>query len=373
MKESDRSMPQSSATPFSAEAMEILAHLMLSPDAEMGVAWTRENLGTLSDENRQVLLELAHSNHVVIRGLERYRQLMLLAGDSAQASWAETQIATEHKRIGHALEFLDAAFKAFDATGLDVTVIKSLDHWPDFGSDIDLYTNAPSETVIELMKSRFNATVADRSWGDRMAGKWNFDIPGLPEAVEIHIGRLGQTGEQLVLASQLPARSRPAEFAGHSLRVASASDRIMISTLQRMYRHFYFRLCDIADSAALVNSGAVDFDDLRRAATAAGIWEGVATYLVLVSDYSRQYTRKNLPLPAFVREAARFGGEVIYFGKSFLRVPIFPQSAVLYGTQLTDLIRTRKLQSSARLAVLPWLATAAAIGHKITGSDKGIW
>ena len=25
----------------------------------------------------------------------------------------------------------------------------------------------------------------------------------------------------------------------------------MISTLQRMYRHFYFRLCDIVDTAAL--------------------------------------------------------------------------------------------------------------------------
>ena len=366
-------MPQTSATPFAAEAMEILAHLMLAPDAEADSASIYEKLRTLTAENRRTLLELAHSNHVVVRGLERYRDLTLLRGDNAQANWAEMEVATERQRIGKALDFLDAAFRAFDAAGLDVTVIKSLDHWPDFGSDIDLYTNAPSETVIGLMQKQFGATVADRSWGDRMAGKWNFDIPGLPEAVEIHIGRLGQTGEQLVLASQLPGRSRPAEFANHSLRVASASDRIMISTLQRMYRHFYFRLCDIADSAALVNSGAVDFDDLRRAATAAGIWEGVATYLVLVSDYSHQYARKDLPLPAFVREAARFGGEVIYFGKSFLRVPIFPQSAGLYGTQLTDLIRTRKLQSGARLAVLPWLATAAAIGHRITGSDKGIW
>jgi hypothetical protein len=147
----------------------------------------------------------------------------------------------------------------------------------------------------------------------------------------------------------------------------------MISTLQRIYRHFYFRLCDIADSAWLVESGAVDFDDLRRCAVDAGIWEGTATYLAIVSDYVKEYRGVGLELPRFVRETARFGGEEVYFGRSFLRVPIMPQSVRLYGTQLSSLLRKRELQSSARLGLLPWLATAAAVGHKITGSDKGIW
>src|ERR1019366_6398943 len=35
-----------------------------------------------------------------------------------------------------------------------------------------------------------------QSWGDRLAHKWNFRIPGLPRLVEIHVGCLGQTGEQ---------------------------------------------------------------------------------------------------------------------------------------------------------------------------------
>jgi hypothetical protein len=50
-----------------------------------------------------------------------------------------------------------------------------------------------------------------------------------------------------------------------------------------------------------------------------------------------------------------------------------PQSAKLYGSQLAGLLRKRELQSGARLSLLPWLATAAAVGQKITGSDKGIW
>jgi hypothetical protein len=31
----------------------------------------------------------------------------------------------------------------FYAQSCEITVIKSLDHWPDFGSDLDLHTNAP--------------------------------------------------------------------------------------------------------------------------------------------------------------------------------------------------------------------------------------
>jgi hypothetical protein len=36
-------------------------------------------------------------------------------------------------------------------------------------------------------------------------------------------------------------------------------------------------------------------------------------------------------------------------------------------------LRKLELSSCARLSLLPWLATAAAVGQKITGSDKGIW
>jgi hypothetical protein len=140
-----------------------------------------------------------------------------------------------------------------------------------------------------------------------------------------------------------------------------------------MYRHFYFRLCDILDSAGLVESDAVDYADLRSAAERAGIWEGVATYLAIVSDYVEQYRGSGINLPHFVRASARFGGGEVFYRKNFLRVPIMPQSAGLYGLQLTGLLKKRELHSTARLGLLPWLATAAMVGQKITGSDKGIW
>ena len=327
----------------------------------------------MSREEFDELVHLADLNHVIIRGLKVFREMAAARRDLVRIEWAETAMAAELARIQNAIKYLHEICSALEIERHNVTVIKSLDHWPDLGSDLDLYTDADPREIVELMKSTFGAELAQRSWGDRLANKWNFLIPGLREAVEIHMGRLGQTGEHVGMASRLMKRTRVIAVDDYQFRVPSASDRIMISTLQRMYRHFYFRLCDIVDSAALAESGGIDYDDLRASATNAGIWEGVATYLVIVSDYVKSYRGSGIDLPGFVKNDARFGGAEIYFGKDFLRVPIMPQSAKLYGKQLAGLMRRRELHSGARLSLLPWLATAAVVGQKITGSDKGIW
>jgi len=358
------------------ESMMVMLSRLLLARSEAGKALmlpAPNELAGISHDDFDSLVALASSNHVVVRGLEIVSGILLAAHERGRADWAAAAVEAERARIAKAVERLGAICSAFDREGLDVTVIKSLDHWPDLGNDLDLYTNASGARVCELMRRRFGAKIAPRSWGDRLASKWNFNLPGLPEAVEVHAGRLGQTGEHVGFASRIPARARMVERGGRGFRVASPTDRLMVSTLQRMYRHFYFRLCDIVDSAELIASGAVDYDDLQRTAQHAGIWEGVATYLVIVSDYVRQYRGKDLGLPAMVTRSARFGGSLVYFSGDFLRIPILPQSAGLYRMQLAEMLRRRELHSSARLGLLPWLATAAAVGQKITGSDKGIW
>lgn len=338
----------------------------LAGDSTLGLA-------TMGRPEFDQLVALAHSNHVILRALDVFLQVQQSTGNAERAEWATTAMATEQARIRQAIPYLRAICDAFETEDLDVTVMKSLDHWPDLGSDLDLYTNAAPEAVVSLMARRFNATMAERSWGDRLAQKWNFVVPGLAESVEFHIGRLGQTGEQLYLAAHLPQRARQVQIDGWSFPVPHTSDRLMISTLQRMYRHFYFRLCDVIDSATLIAAGLVDFDDLQRAATEAGIWEGVATYLVIVSDYLKAHGSPGPGLPDAVARAARFPGTRVYFAREFIRVPIAPESMNLYRTQLAGLFGRGQLASGARLCVLPFLATAAFLEQKRTGSDKGIW
>jgi hypothetical protein len=348
----------------SNDLLDLLSRLLFSET-------TGGTLPLLSRKEFQEMLSLANSHHVVRRSMDVLRGMMATAHDYDRYEWATEAI--ERERIDNAVSFLQEICGNLASEGCEIIVIKSLDHWPDLGSDVDLYTDADPAQVIDVMTRVFDAQITTRSWGDRLANKWNFSIPGLPELVEIHMGRIGQTGELIGFAGSLMERSRSLQIEDHLFRVPAAEDRLMICTLQRMYRHFYARLCDIADTAELLESRIVDFDDLQSSAEASGIWEGVATFLTIVSDYVHKYRGRGILLPSSVRSAARFGADQVRFGRGFLRVPILPHSARLYASEWTTLMLNGQLRSTARLSLLPCLATVAAIGQKITGSDKGIW
>jgi hypothetical protein len=339
------------------------------PEATYGF----DTLADAEDAELADLLALASSNHVIVRAFGRLEERMAAAGNDRVSEWAASAIENERRRIGHALPFLDSICGALEEGGCEVVVIKSLDHWPDLGSDLDLYTDAAAGNVVAIMRNRFGAHPEPRSWGDRLANKWNFVVPDLPELVEVHVGRLGQTGEQIAIAGALAARSREVEIGAHVFRVPSLEDRLLISTLQRMYRHFYIRLCDVADTAKVLESDAVDYPRLRRSARSGGLWEGLSTYLCIVSDYVKWYGGRQISLPSAVTMAARFGSDQVSFSKKFLRIPILPHSVSLYATELKRLMLNGELRNTLRLSLLPCLATAAALEFKITGSDKGIW
>jgi hypothetical protein len=331
--------------------------------SQTGAGYGRQDFGELWG--------LASSHHVIMRTFPALHRLMVGVGNDG-ADWVDRAIAKERARIDHALSFLSPICQALEQAG-NVIVIKSLDHWPDLGSDLDLYTNSESADVVAIMRDRFKALTAERSWGDRLANKWNFIVPGLPELVEVHVSRLGQTGEQVAVTNSLVARASAGQFGPHTLWVPASENRLIVTTLQRMYRHFYFRLCDVADTARLVDSGTVNYDYLESLARSAGLWDGLATYLVTVSGYVESFRGESLRLPDLVTNAARFGNERVSFRRQFLRIPIFPQAAGLYASEWKRLLLNGELQSTLRLSLLPGLAAAAALEMKLTGSDKGIW
>ena len=358
----------------SHKSLDLLSRLLFTPGhpSSKTEALAAE-IAAISRDEFDDLVTLANLNHVIIRGMEIFLEIARDAHDEVRAEWASLRWRRSMRASTTRCPF---CMRSVTPSRRKDWMSRSSSPWitgPTLAATW-IFTPTPTRTAVAaLMSKRFQAQIAARSWGDRLARKWNFDIPGLPEAVEIHMQRLGQTGEQVAIAAGLAGRARVVQVGEQTFRVPAVSDRLMISTLQRMYRHFYFRLCDIVDSAGLVEARAIDYQDLRFSAKVAGIWEGVATYLAIVSDYVKQYRGTGLDLPEIVTAAARFGGEQVFFARAFLRVPIMPQSAKLYGSQLTGMLQKGELQSSARLSLLPWLATAAAVGQKITGSDKGIW
>ena len=184
--------------------MTLLSRLLLADEGNaQAESELKAELLSHSPSQLDDLLVLAQLNHVVVRGLQAFLRLVGAENDVPRIQWAEPALAQECARIDTAVLFLEEICGAFMERGHGVAVIKSLDHWPDLGSDLDLFTDATPEQVCRLTKRRFDAQLAARSWGDRLARKWNFILPGLPEAVEAHVGRLGQTGEQVSIAASV--------------------------------------------------------------------------------------------------------------------------------------------------------------------------
>lgn len=330
-------------------------------------------LSSLTLEQRQDFVELADSNHVVIRAFEVLNRVAGNRGNSDIQAWAVEVLSKERARITNAFNQLEPICNALEEAGCPTVVMKTLDHWPDLGNDLDLVSTGAKTKILDVFTRQFGAKIEARSWGDRLSCKWNFALPNLPEAIETHIGRLGQTGEHTGLAQRFIDRRVTVNVGGHQFFVPAPEERIFAATLQRMYRHFYFRVCDILNAASVVESGKLDFRELRAAANVAGIWPGVASFLKIVSDYVQRYRGTGLNLPADVIADATVSGDKIYTRARFLRLPIMPYGARLYTQQITQAAFSGNVPATFRLSLLPPLASAAAVAFKITGSDKGVW
>lgn len=330
-------------------------------------------LSSLSPQQRQDFVELADSNHVVIRAFEVINRVAGNRGNAELQAWAVGVLASERARIANALDQLQPVCDALEEEDCPSVVMKTLDHWPDLGNDLDLVSLGRRADIVRVFTKGFNARIEARSWGDRLANKWNFSLPGLRESIETHIGRLGQTGEHIELARRFIDRRVVSQVNGHKFFVPAPEERIFAATLQRMYRHFYFRVCDILNAASLVDSGKVNFVELQNAAERAGIWPGTASFLNIVSEYVEQYRGYGLTLPREVTAAATVGADKMYTRGRFLRVPIMPYGVKLFARQLTQMAIRGNVPATLRLSLLPPLASAAAVASKITGSDKGVW
>lgn len=330
-----------------------------------------EQIFGMSEEHFREFLELADTHHVTVRALRVVEKAAMDRQRSQFTNWCREMIETESARISTAAEWLQVIVHTLQDSGCQVVVIKSLDHWPDLGSDLDLYTSGSPERVVQIMQQKLQAELEPRSWGDKLANKWNFQVPGLKELIEIHVRYLGQTGEQKLMAQRVIERSVWKEINGRDFPVPAPEERVLISTLQRMYRHFYFRLCDMADFAILLANGKVNFDELRRGAELGGIWPGVASFLVIVANYVNGFGG-SISLPREIVQAARASDLNVQFRGDFLRVPMKP-AAGLYGSQLLNAGRHGDLRAISRLPLLPPLAVSALVAFRLTGSDKGVW
>jgi hypothetical protein len=104
-------------------------------------------LNSLTPEQRQDFVELADSNHVVIRAFEVLNRVAGNRGNASIQAWAVETLAKERARISNALKHLEAVYNALEEEGCPTVVMKTLDHWPDLGNDLDLVSTGPRQRL----------------------------------------------------------------------------------------------------------------------------------------------------------------------------------------------------------------------------------
>ena len=329
------------------------------------------DLAKAGPEARTKFLSLADSHHVILRALQPL-STMAKSQNTEVAEWGCNALSREKAKIADSLKFLANICTTLEDAGIQITVMKSLDHWPDIGNDLDLYTPCDRHKVCRAMTQSFEAHLKHRTWGDRLAQKCNFGVQGLPKSVEIHHGCLGQTGEHIALAKRFHTKRVSQKVGDYTFMVPAPEERIIAATLQRMYRHLYIRVCDIVNTHSILQSGELDFEELRYAADLGGIWPGVATYLRIVTEFVRKVRGTAYALAPQVLAASRFGMDEVFVRGIWLRVPV-RLATKLYGKQLCHMATRRDLHGVIRLSLLPPLASVARLSYMLTGNPSGIW
>ena len=327
----------------------------------------------LDEKGREEFFRLADAHHVIIRALQPLQRQAHAIGDEELVALTQRVLSREHDRIARALTYLERVCTRIKAAGCEVTVIKTLDHWPDFGSDLDLFTTGDERRLVQVLKNEMRARHCMRTPGDCIAHKRSFAVPGLPERVELHINRLGPVGEHVELAKRFVTRCQPANFNGFTFQIPAPEERVIAGTLQRMYRNLYVRICDVLNTASLIERQMLDFVDLREAAEEAGIWPGVATFLTLAADYVGKYRGERSEIPDSVVASSHFGADRTMVRGGYFRFPALPYGLGLYVGQLRHAASSGDIPGTARLSLVPPLASMGALAYAVTGNSGRVW
>jgi len=129
------------------ETLAVLHLHALTPQGERGetnpqVEVALSGLQNKSKEEWSEFLSFAELQRVRLRTLQLLEKWNGAGAVASRFGDLENVAQVEQQQISHALTVLDKVVSALELTGHSPIVIKTLDHWPDIGSDLDLFIAA---------------------------------------------------------------------------------------------------------------------------------------------------------------------------------------------------------------------------------------
>jgi len=277
-------------------------------------------------------------------------------------------IDKEKIRLKKAIEGIGKVTREFNKRGYHLLVIKTLDNYPDLGHDIDLYTDAPIVDIDEIFINKFKAKLQPPTFADRLSRKRNYKIDSYG-TFEVHCSRLGELGEDNLLAQDLILNGVKIEIGGVAVFVPKPEYRLLLCVLQRIYRHFNVRICDVFNTINQINGGEIDWIYLQNVSKRYGIWRGVLLYLSYIKKIADYY---NIKLEINQSLIVRNWPAAVKDRNMHFRFPLFYTGMNVYWSKIVSDIVHLNFHSLFRIPLVVPLSLIHYCSVKLTGKD-GIW
>lgn len=310
-------------------------------------------------EEWERVVKLARDNVVTVR----LGSKLLEAGVEPMGVDLAAPLLEERKRQERMTDLLIRIAQALKAEGLESCLIKTPDHRPDMGHDLDFLVPFGAADRVDALCRALGGERKGQSVCDRLAGKTSYAFDG--GTAEWHVGLLGQVGEdrwwprQILLTPQKWGDVNPA------IAIPAPEHRFLLQVQQRLYRHFFLRLGDVINSISLIKSGTLDWEGLRRAATRIGIWRGCLTYLGYLKSIHEVVLGRPLEVELPSGEAPGDGRDELGYRRSFIRFPRFRVVTRLYREKASALLGYRQWENLGRISLLPLLAAGELFAMKV--------
>ena len=122
--------------------LQALSLLVFSPQRS---AEAVQYAASLDQAGLEGFFRLADIHHVVILGLQPLAREAVKGGQTHLAALAQARVDQEQARIDRAVAALEEICAELEGAGCPVAVMKTLDHWPDLGNDLDLVAAAAAQ------------------------------------------------------------------------------------------------------------------------------------------------------------------------------------------------------------------------------------
>ena len=256
--------------------------------------------------------------------------------------------------------------RACEENGVAFIFAKAFHHYPDMGSDIDLFMLRDSHEVDALVLQGLGAEPSKRGLIDRLASTVCYKVRGYDVNLDIHHGRMWAYGEHHSFIATLIKNARRIEVEGTQFSIPSVEDLLVMQATQRVYGRRYIRLAPILYTITSLRRDNLDWDYILNTARRFNAFLGLSCYLSYVNQIHLQVFGKEL-LPADLKKSlvTEDWGNIEFRNGAF-RFQHMRVARKVYLNMFGAAIVSRNWRSLSRLCVAPLVAATAMLRKSVS-------